>query len=194
MTPVSVARLILMVTSRYTTNMNKSTRGFTLAELAIVIGVIGILAAITIVAYNGIQGRSRDARRASDVANIIKALEIYYDDNGAYPDPNATTSTINSSWYSSNDTSWDTFNTDFGSGYTPAKDPVNNNNPLAAANAYGYAYYTGSFCGAANAQWYLLLYKYETRAKERKTDGTCTSNPLGDTNYDSGSSYYRMVR
>jgi prepilin-type N-terminal cleavage/methylation domain-containing protein len=173
--------------------MKKSTRGFTLVELAVVIGVIGILAAITIVAYNGAQGRARDARRETDIANIAKALELYYDDNGAYPDPNGTTSTINSSWYTSNDTSWDTFSTDFGSAYNPPKDPKNNANPLTT-NGYSYAYFTGGYCGAANAQWYLIVYKLETMPKESRTDGDCSTNPLGDSYYTSGASYYRMVR
>lgn len=42
------------------TNRNKQT-GFTIVELLIVIVVIGVLAAITIVAYNGIQDRARMA-------------------------------------------------------------------------------------------------------------------------------------
>ncbi|MCA9336117.1 prepilin-type N-terminal cleavage/methylation domain-containing protein, partial [Candidatus Saccharibacteria bacterium] len=45
---------------------NKKT-GFTIVELLIVIVVIAILAAITIVAYNGIQQRSRDSIRKSDL-------------------------------------------------------------------------------------------------------------------------------
>ncbi len=63
---------------------NKQT-GFTIVELLIVIVVIGILAAITIVAYNGIQGRSKDAKRQSDLSAIQKGLELYYVDNGGYP-------------------------------------------------------------------------------------------------------------
>ena len=51
--------------------------GFTIVELLIVIVVIAILAAITIVAYNGIQDRSRDSIRAHDLANIKKALLAY---------------------------------------------------------------------------------------------------------------------
>ena len=39
--------------------MKKTKSGFTIVELLIVIVVIGILAAITIVAYNGIQSRAR---------------------------------------------------------------------------------------------------------------------------------------
>lgn len=60
-------------------------RGFTIVELLIVIVVIGILAAITIVAYNGIQGRANDVTVQSDLANLMKRFEIYKIDNGTYP-------------------------------------------------------------------------------------------------------------
>jgi prepilin-type N-terminal cleavage/methylation domain-containing protein len=61
---------------------NKHQVGFTIVELLIVIVVIGILAAITIVAYNGVQQRSRDAARAQDIAGIKKMLLLYQTDNG----------------------------------------------------------------------------------------------------------------
>lgn len=60
--------------------------GFTIVELLIVVVVIAILAAITIVAYNGIANRSKDSRRLSDLATIQKGLELYYADNNSYPD------------------------------------------------------------------------------------------------------------
>lgn len=60
-------------------------KGFTIVELLIVIVVIGILAAITIVAYNGVQQRARDSKRQSDIAVLQKALEMYHVDNGGYP-------------------------------------------------------------------------------------------------------------
>lgn len=60
-------------------------RGFTIVELLIVIVVIAILAAISIVAYNGIQSRARDAERGAEMNRLVKALEIYYIDNGEYP-------------------------------------------------------------------------------------------------------------
>lgn len=64
---------------------NKQQAGFTIVELLIVIVVIGILAAITVVAYNGIQDRANDSRRISDVKSIIKALELYKVKQGYYP-------------------------------------------------------------------------------------------------------------
>ena len=59
-----------------------SKHGFTIVELLIVIVVIAILAAISIVAYTGIQQRARDSHRKSDLAVIAKALQIYQVDNG----------------------------------------------------------------------------------------------------------------
>jgi len=48
----------------------KQKSGFTIVELLIVIVVIAILAAITIVAYNGIQNRTHDTAVQSDVRNV----------------------------------------------------------------------------------------------------------------------------
>lgn len=59
--------------------------GFTIVELLIVIVVIGILAAITIVAYNGVQQRGRDVKRTNDVGYLKKLVEMYKIDIGTYP-------------------------------------------------------------------------------------------------------------
>ncbi len=48
--------------------------GFTIVELLIVIVVIGILAAITIVGYNGVQARSRTAKITADLGLLTKAI------------------------------------------------------------------------------------------------------------------------
>jgi prepilin-type N-terminal cleavage/methylation domain-containing protein len=52
-------------------------QGFTIVELLIVIVVIGVLAAITIVAYNGIQLRARIATIQSDLEQGAKTVEAY---------------------------------------------------------------------------------------------------------------------
>ena len=51
-----------------------SEKGFTIVELLIVIVVIAILAAITIVAYNGIQERARKSNVSSDISTLTKAI------------------------------------------------------------------------------------------------------------------------
>ena len=55
-------------------------------ELLIVIVVIGILAAITIVSFNGVTTRARDSSRSSDISAVQKALELYKaENNDIYP-------------------------------------------------------------------------------------------------------------
>lgn len=62
-------------------------RGFTIVELLIVIVVIGILAAITIVAFNGVQNKAHDASVQSDLSGLAKQYELFkvVDDDGTYP-------------------------------------------------------------------------------------------------------------
>jgi prepilin-type N-terminal cleavage/methylation domain-containing protein len=66
-------------------NQRKST-GFTIVELLIVVVVIAILAAITIVAFNGIQQRARTSAMVSTLSQAAKKLELYkIDNNSTYP-------------------------------------------------------------------------------------------------------------
>jgi prepilin-type N-terminal cleavage/methylation domain-containing protein len=63
----------------------KKDRGFTIVELLIVIVVIAILAAIVIVAYNGVQNRARDTNNKTDAVSIAKVAEAINADTGSYP-------------------------------------------------------------------------------------------------------------
>lgn len=90
--------------------MRKNISGFTIVELLIVVVVIGILAAIVIVAYNGIQQSARDTVRKQDVATIGKALQLYAIENGGFM------STGSGCGGNGNGGGW--FNYEGGSGYT----------------------------------------------------------------------------
>lgn len=57
--------------------MRTRREGFTIVELLIVVVVIAILAAITIVAYNGIQNRAKLSALQSDLENAAKTLEQF---------------------------------------------------------------------------------------------------------------------
>ena len=64
---------------------NKADPAFTIVELLIVIVVIAILAAITVVAYNGISNRAKESSLKSDLKNAVTQLELYKVDEGVYP-------------------------------------------------------------------------------------------------------------
>ena len=64
--------------------MKKTSSGFTIVELLIVIVVIAILAAMTITAYSGMQRRSRDTIRKQDLQALAKAISLYNVDKGNY--------------------------------------------------------------------------------------------------------------
>ena len=68
------------------TNTQSSSRGFTIVELIVVIVVIAILASITVVAFNGIQGKAKSARLIAAVDAYTKIINMYMlDHNGDVP-------------------------------------------------------------------------------------------------------------
>lgn len=105
-------------------------QGFTIVELLIVIVVIGILAALVITTFTGIQQKARDTERTTDVKALHGQVEAYYAQNGKYP----TLANLNdSTWRSTNMKGLDA---------EALKDPKGSAQTLVAApaaNAYAYA-------------------------------------------------------
>ncbi len=69
---------------------HKHNAGFTIVELLIVIVIIGILAALVIVAYNGIQNRANDTTVQSDITNFVRKVKLDEAEDGILPAGGAT--------------------------------------------------------------------------------------------------------
>ncbi len=65
--------------------MNKRAYGFTIVELLVVIVIIGILATITTVAYNGVTNRAKMAKVQADYSSIDDVMTMYIAEQGTVP-------------------------------------------------------------------------------------------------------------
>jgi prepilin-type N-terminal cleavage/methylation domain-containing protein len=139
---------------------NKKQKGFTIIELLIVIVVIGILAAIVITTYGGIQAKQRNTTRQDDVKSLQAQLEAFYSQNGYYP---SLTDMNSASWRTKNMTSLDTNDL-----IDPSSSETNANVQLTATpGAKVYAYQVtdsnGNSCETSdtNCAKYTLTATYE---------------------------------
>ena len=181
-------------------NIKKSphARGFTIVELLIVIVVIAILAAISVVAYRGIQERARDSQRLQDVKTIAKALEMYYLDEGHFPyggcDPSCPSpKKIDGAWATTSDGSWSVLEAALVPKYLSAlpKDPkasTQTNPAISGGLNYDYARWAGSGdCAGAGNNVYILVYRLESSSQQRQNHGQCGSGYF--VNYGPASEY-----
>lgn len=115
--------------------LNRKQQGFTIVELLIVIVVIGILAALVITTFTGIQQKGRNTERTTDIKALHGQVEAYFAQNGYYP----TLANLN-------DTTWRNNNMK-GLDADALKDPKGTASTLAAtagASVYSYAVSPGT--------------------------------------------------
>jgi type II secretion system protein G len=67
------------------TRRSRTQAGFTLIELLVVVAIVGLLATIATIAISSASKKARDTKRKADLKTIQKALDTYYQENGAYP-------------------------------------------------------------------------------------------------------------
>lgn len=140
--------------------------GFTLIELLVTIAIIGLLASVVLVSVNNARVKARDAKRKMDIAQIQKALELYYDDNQRYP-PAGGAIAPNGGWTNSNDSSWDTFGTALQKyisklPHDPKETPSAAGNTglwAASGGVYTYSYLNMPTCDTL--QGYMIVYQLE---------------------------------
>jgi prepilin-type N-terminal cleavage/methylation domain-containing protein len=124
-----------------------STRGFTIIELMIVVVIIGILATVVLVAYNGIQNSTRDKSVLSDV-DALDGIETRYGlQNGV----------AGKAWYSGSGVDSDL-------DFTPSKD-----------NVIDIVINSTDYCIRAYNPTAATYKSIETAATKESSDGVCTS-------------------
>lgn len=180
----------LLYAIRYTLYAKK---GFTLIELLVVITILGILATLVVASFASAQQKARDVRRKADFDAIKKALQLYYNDNGKYPD---TTSDTGCAPY---DTSGDgSFLSVLQPNYIKKVpvDPINSN-PGGCLNPEDYPqYHTYQYQYVNNGQCYILNVTFENQSDPQVLknkpnserwfcglDRTSTTNPNWNDQY-----------
>ncbi|MDD4901361.1 MAG: type II secretion system protein [Patescibacteria group bacterium] len=158
--------------------------GFTLVELLVVIAITGFLVTTAVVTLSNARIKARDARRISDIRQLQKALEMYYDQNNAYPistSCGAVLPTVN--WCNSSQTlsngHWIKNN---GSGPADlnaflSQDPLDPRpvSPIVfpPSNGGNYFYFDHNFnSNNPSGRWYIIVFSLEDKSNSiQNSDG-----------------------
>ncbi len=149
-------------------------KGFTLVELLVVMAILGVLVTLVASGFRTAQMRGRDGKRKSDLKEIANSLEIFYSDQGEYPD--ASGDRIQACPYDpiagSVDCTWGA--SEFTDGVTIyfktlPEDPV---------SSLDYVYRVQLIADNANNQKYQLFARLENPEDQNCLDGDCANSPV----------------
>lgn len=170
--------------------------GFTLIELLVVISIIGLLSSVVLSALNTARSKARDTQRVRDLGELRKALALYYDKNGGYPDTAYDE-------YTSATASWNTAGNPLYALVTQSFisklpiDPKNtptSNSVYVGANSYGYYYTTGELGPTA----YELVTRLENAGSpsscEKRGSTYCQSSTWSGWNWQTSVPFWNGVR
>ncbi len=155
----------------------RSQDGFSLIELLVVMGVLGVLIGGAVFTINPLEQlqKARDTQRKNDLSQVARALEAFYQDYGSYPE-NTSNYKIDS------DASAGTTEVDWGGSFAPyitalPKDPNTNRIYVYAQDLSGQSY-----------RLYVSLERGSKDTDVCKADGTACDNAPASVNCGSSAS------
>jgi len=164
----------------------KIQTGFTLIELVVAIGILGILAVFAIAALNPLDQfrKARDSERKSDLGQMQRVLEQYYQDHGSYP--------ANSNTYTMTDVNGNSIAWGGSSGWAPYVNLVPTDPTSGFKKFVYYAVDTRGNSGPGTVpQKYYLFTSLEKGPTDpstcKSTVQACIDNPTNVTDCNCGS-------
>ncbi len=173
---------------------NKIKSGFTLIELLVVIAIIGLLSSVVLASLNSARVKARDTLRMESLRELQKAVEVYYNDTGHYPNDGAS-GTYADCWRPNANWIPDAGNYNWSSGYisTQPQDPIDNccwpwGNCGSAGEAATYEYWS-------NGTKYLIAARLESLTNPARAGVTGIIDPRNGSPYSNigGLAQYSFV-
>ena len=142
--------------------------GFTLVEVITAIGVLAILAAAVIAALDPLEQfkKTQDSKRKADLAQVQRALEVYYQDFGSYPSSNPAGEIVTND---QNDPV-----KEWGTDWRPYMDVL----PIDPVQSKNYAYWSDT-----TGQSYAIYASLDRGARDQNTcnDGAACTNAAANS-------------
>lgn len=153
----------------------KTTKGFTLIELMVAMGIVVVMSVIGIAMFTQVRINSRDAKRKQDLRQISVAAELFKQTTGKYPCASTGWQTSAGTWLIDNCSGSTTNLVPNYINIIPT-DPKQNTSTPWSSNGYGY-YSASTDLGTCKAgQYFVLVTQLEnTRDTDRNASKQYTA-------------------
>jgi prepilin-type N-terminal cleavage/methylation domain-containing protein len=180
---INICAGVLYDKNKYPMRRTSVHRAFTLIELLVVIAIIGLLSAVVLASLSQAKIKGADSQREQNLHSFQQAVELYYNDNGHYPNTNGAWTSFDSPSYAPNPIytpNASNLTTALASYIGKIVDPTS----ATLGNDSGYLYFSPS-----GADYCILLYRIPQDMRDfpktqvptgrcgAVSNGSCTNSP-----------------